>query len=316
MEYRKLANGDKMPMIGLGTWEAKPNEVYDAIRHAITEGYRHIDCALIYQNEETIGKALKDALEEGDVDREDLWITSKLWNNAHKPADIAPAIKKTLDDLNLNYLDLYLMHWPVASKNDIIFPKKGEDFISLDEIPLSETWEGMQSLKEKGLAKHLGVCNFSQKKLEGLIENTGITPAVNQVELHPYLQQNDLVEYAEENDIIITAYSPLGRGSVPKDSETDYPVLIENDTIIEIAKELDASPAQVLIRWAIERNTIAIPKSTTPKHITSNLAAANIKLTDEQMNKIAELDRHHRYVDGSFWTVDGSPYTMENLWDE
>ncbi|SRR6056297_47972 len=316
MEYRKLANGDKMPMIGLGTWEAKPNEVYDAVRHAIAEDYRHIDCALIYQNEETVGKALKDALEEGDVDREDLWITSKLWNNAHKPADIAPAIKKTLDDLNLNYLDLYLMHWPVACKNDIIFPKKGEDFISLDEIPLSETWEGMQSFKEKGLAKHLGVCNFSQKKLENLIENTGITPEVNQVELHPYLQQNDLVEYAAQNDIIITAYSPLGRGSVPKDSETDHPVLIENDTIIEIAKELDASPAQVLIRWAIERNTIAIPKSTTPKHITSNLDAAHIKLTGEQMNRIAELDRHHRYVDGSFWTVDGSPYTMENLWDE
>ena len=305
-----------MPMLGLGTWKSAPGEVYDAVKEALRIGYRHIDCAPIYGNEPEVGKALSDAFEAGVADREDVWVTSKLWNDAHKPADVQPALEKTLDDLQLETLDLFLIHWPVAQKNGVHMPASPDDFYSLEEVPLTETWAAMEDLVDAGLTRHIGVSNFSMAKLQTVMEKATITPEMNQVELHPYLQQPDLVAFAQENGVALTAYSPLGSSDRPEAMKADdEPVLMENPTIVEIAERHDASPAQVLIRWAIERGTVVIPKSVTPSHIADNLAAADLSLTDADLEAIAALDRGYRYVDGTLWTMDGSPYTLANLWD-
>jgi len=170
MKYLSFSNGDQMPALGLGTWKAAKGEVYAAVRSAIELDYRHFDCALLYGNEKEIGQAFSDAIKEGDVKRADLWITSKLWNNSHRRDYILPAIQTSLADLQLDYLDLYLIHWPVALKRKVTFPKSGEEMLSLDEVPLSETWTGMIELKDMDLAHHIGVSNFSTKKITEVAE--------------------------------------------------------------------------------------------------------------------------------------------------
>lgn len=315
MLYKTFSNKDRIPAIGLGTWQSENKEVNNAVRYAIDIGYRHIDCAFIYGNEIPIGQAIKESLKSEELSREELWITSKLWNNSHKPEDVIPAIKKSIKDLRVDYLDLYLIHWPVVQKSDVINARNGSDFLPLNDVQIEETWEAMQELKQEGLAKHVGVCNFSIDKLKNFKKSGLPTPEVNQIELHPYLRQEDMLQYAQENQIVITAYSPLGRGLIYQ-GKTDFPTLLEHEIIKSIAEELQVSPAQVLIRWALERGTAVIPKSVNPKHIKSNLATLNFRLTDEHLQLINQLDRHYRYIDGTFWTGEGSPYTLERLWEE
>ena len=204
MNYLTFENGDKMPALGLGTWKSAKGEVYTAVKTAIEIGYRHFDCALVYGNEQEIGQAFADAMNEGTVKREDLWITSKLWNNSHEKQHILPSINTTLKDLQLDYLDLYLIHWPVALKREVAYPQTGEDMLSLTDVPLSETWAEMIVLKEMGLTRHIGVSNFSIKKLEEVTATTGVRPEVNQLELHPFLQQWPMVDYCREHGIVLT----------------------------------------------------------------------------------------------------------------
>lgn len=317
MKSLKFSNGDTMPILGLGTWKSQPGEVYKAVRSAINIGYRHFDCAFIYMNEKEIGKAFKDAFETGDVNRKNLWITSKLWNNEHRKEVVVPALQKRLDDLGLGYLDLYLMHWPVANKDDVIFPKSGDDFLSLEEAPLSETWLGLEDCLEKGMTRHIGVSNFSIKKLKHLSTNCKVKPEVNQIELHPLLHQNDMLEYCKAEGIHLTAYSPLGsRDRTPEMKAANEPDMFENPMVAALAEKYACTPAQLLLAWAVNRGTSVIPKSTNADRLKLNLEAAEIDISDADMTQMKALDKHFRYVTGRFFEISGSPYTVENLWDE
>jgi len=319
MQKITLNNQQVIPQLGLGTWQAPNKEVYNAVREAINIGYRHIDCAAIYKNEEMVGKAIHDAIKAGEIQREDLWITSKLWNCDHDPKDVLPGIERTLKALQLDYLDLYLMHWPVAQKHSVGYgiPDTADGFIPLSEMPVLDTWHAMEDLHAKGLSNTLGVSNFSIKKLEALYPKANIKPAVNQVECHPYLAQQDLKAVCENLNMFITAYSPLGSNMTPEaNRNAPKTSLIKNPIIEKIAQSHDATPAQVLIAWQLARDVIVIPKSVNPTRLKENFESLNLKLTPNDMDALNDLDQHYRFVKGEIFTIDGSPYTQASLWDE
>ena len=315
MRTLTFKNNDKMPSLGLGTWLSEPGEVYNAVKTAIKEGYRHIDCASIYGNEKEVGRALNECFADGTVKRDEMWITSKLWCNAHSKEDVLPAIKQSLKDLQLDYLDLYLIHWPVALKKDSMFPQSIKDLVSLNEIPLTETWVGMEGAKNEELTRHIGVSNFGKKNLNDLISNSKIKPEMNQVECHPYFQQEDLFAFCKQHKIHITAYSPLGSFGRPVIFKAaNEPRLLDDAAITKIASSNDVTPAQVLISWALHRGMSVIPKSVNPKRILENLQAEQLILSKQDMSTIADLERKYRYVTGQFWVLDGGPYSLEDVW--
>jgi len=316
MKSFKFRNGDTVEAIGLGTWKSDPGKVGAAVESALKTGYRHIDCAAVYGNEAEVGNALAETFSTTDINRENVHITSKLWNTAHRKQDVIPALKKSLNDLKLDYLDLYLMHWPVAFQPGLEgFPQGEEDYLSLDEVPIIETWEAMLEAKQQGLIRHAGVSNFSIEKLEDLKSKTDDFPEMNQVELHPYLQQQELVDYGKANDMLITAYSPLGSSDRPEMMKSDdEPALLDNDVIGSIAEKHDATPAQVLIKWAVGRDTIVIPKSTNEGRIAENLKSAEIDLDSEDHEKIKELNIPYRYLDGEMFETENGMYS--NVFDD
>ena len=217
----------------------------------------------------------------------------------------------------MDYLDLYLIHWPVALKPGVGFPGSAEDFMSLEEIPISLTWQAMEACANDGLSKHIGVSNFSIKKIKDLLSGCDIRPEVNQIELQPFLAQNDMLEYCNGENIVLTAYSPLGSTDRPAQFKAaDEPSLLHNPIILEIAESHGFSAAQVLIRWAIQRGTSVIPKSVNPVRLKQNYDAAAIELSDEDMKKIASMDRRERIIKGGFWHAPDLGYTLESLWDE
>ncbi len=290
MKYVTLNTDYKMPVIGLGTWKSAEEKIYQAVRWAIKAGYQHVDCAAVYGNEETVGQALHDAVAEGDIERKNLFVTSKLWNTAHKPADVRPALEQSLKDLQTDYLDLYLIHWPIAED-----PLSGE---ALD-IPQEETWAEMEKAQKDGLVRSIGVSNFTQTKLKDLMDKAEIMPAVNQVEIHPYLAQNDLVEFCRENQIVVTAYAPLGSGDRPDTmKEAGEPSLLADQVVAEIAKKNSATPAQVLIAWGLTRGLVEIPKSVQFDRIEENLGALNVTLDDDDMKRLNAIDETFRFVTG------------------
>lgn len=315
MKKLKFKNGDEVHAIGLGTWKARGNDLKNAVKNAIYAGYRHIDTATNYGNEEIIGEALAEIFAEGSIFREDIFITSKLWNDAHGEGQVIPALEDSLKRLQLDYLDLYLIHWPVVFRNGVNVPKTLEDYISLDEVPIIDTWKQMEQAKKNELTKHIGVSNFSIKKLKDLISKVEIKPEMNQVEMHPLLQQKQLLDFCKKEEILMTAYSPLGSGDrssrLKAESEPD---LMEIPEIMEIAKKHNALPSQILIAWHTERGCAVIPKSTTKDHIISNFQSAGIELTSEDMDKIGKLDRHFRFITGKFFEEPSKGYV--NLYDE
>ena len=308
-------NNDEMPSLGLGTWKSEPGEVYAAVKTAIEEGYRHIDCAPVYANEKEVGQAIADCMAEDTVSRDELWITSKLWNNAHAKADVVPALKQTLRDLQLDYLDLYLIHWAVASKKEVIFPQTATDLVSLNDIPLTETWKGMEEAVQAGLTKHIGVSNFGMENINKILANSSIKPEMNQVECHPYHPQNELFTFCREHGIHLTAYSPLGSFDRPDVFKAENePNILKDSTIGAIARSNNVSAAQILISWALHRGTSVIPKSVNANRIAENLQAELVILSEDDMSAINHIGKDYQYVNGQFWVLEGGPYSLEDVW--
>jgi len=315
MKTLKFDNGDTMDAIGLGTWKSRGEDLKQAVIDALHAGYRHIDTATNYGNEDVIGEALAEVFSEGKISREDLFITSKLWNDSHGKGEVIPALKDSLKKLGLDYLDLYLIHWPVAFRHGVNFPQKPDDYLSLEEAPIIDTWKQMEEAKTKGLAKHIGVSNFSVKKLKDLISKAAIKPEMNQVELHPLLPQKSLLEYCKNEEIHLTAYSPLGsRDRSDSMKANDEPNMFEIEIFKEIAKKHNVSVPQILIAWHAHRGCAVIPKSTTKKHISANLEAAKISLSDADMEKIDQVGISYRYINGKFFEEPSRGYI--NLYDE
>ncbi len=317
---RVLHTGASMPAIGLGTFgsdHASHAEVAAAVRGAAEVGYRHFDCAAVYRNEHLIGQALQDVMESG-IKREELWITSKLWNDKHAEADVIPAFQQSLADLQLDYLDLYLIHWPfpnthapgvdVSSRDSGAQPYIHENYM--------RTWRQLEKLVESGLVRHIGTSNMTIPKLKLLLRDAAVKPAVNEMEMHPHFQQSELFRFVRDQGMQAVAYSPLGSPNRPERDRTPEDTVDIEDPVIEaIAHRLGVHPAAVCIRWLVQLGATPIPMSTKRKNYLTNLqAAASLTLTADDMQAIGTIDKKCRLIKGQvfLWKPGQS---WEDLWD-
>ncbi|GAQ83280.1 alcohol dehydrogenase (NADP+) [Klebsormidium nitens] len=310
-----LNTGASIPAVGLGTWKSEPGKVGESVTAALEAGYRHIDCAAVYGNEKEVGEALAAAFKKGTVNRHEIWVTSKLWSTEQGPGRVEPALKKTLGDLQLEYLDLYLIHIPVRLAPDSPFPAKPEH---AQEFDIDMTWKQMEEVLKKGMTKAIGVSNMTQKKLNDVLSLKRTVPAVNQVELHPLWPQDDLLNLCKSKGIHVTAYSPLGSADRPRaNGVPEPPVLLDTDVVKKVAEKTKKSPGQVVLRWGIQRGTSVLPKSTNPDRIKQNLDVLDWELSDEDMKALSGIEPKVRILDfKGMWAGEGCAVeTVHKFWD-
>ena len=304
MSAHLFPDGSSFPSPGLGTWKIPEDLTPKIVHEAIEIGYRHLDCACDYGNETFVGQGIKSALDAGLCSREDLWVTSKLWNTYHEPQHVRAACEKSLADLGLDYLDLYLVHFPIALEYvpfDEMYPPgwtAGKDAMSPIKVPYAATWKAMEELVDAGLVKRIGVCNLTTSSLRDVLSYARIKPTVHQIELHPYLTQNAMVRYCQEEDIAVTAFSPFGADSyLPLDMAGEDERVLTNPVLLKIAEAHGRTPAQVALRWAMQRGTIPIPKTQSSQHLRENLDLFEFTLSEEELTAITALDQHRRFND-------------------
>mmetsp|Transcript_21207 Transcript_21207/g.63526 ORF Transcript_21207/g.63526 Transcript_21207/m.63526 type:complete len:522 (-) Transcript_21207:302-1867(-) len=308
MPVAKLNSGYSMPLVGLGTWKSERGEVKSAVEAAIRMGYRHIDCASVYQNEGEVGEALDVIQKEGIVPRDDLFITSKLWNTEHLPSRVIEACRRSLKALQLDYLDLYLVHWPASGPPEPGLVHK-----------YTATWSAMEELVSSGLVRSIGVSNLSVVKLDALFQECAIRPAVNQVEAHPYWRNDHLRAFCAARDVHMTAYSPLGSpdSAAMLGRSADLKGPMHDPVVTAVAERVGRSPAQVLLRWGVQRGTSVLPKSVHEERLASNLDIVGWELPEDCFHELSCLPTQMRMVPGTFLLQPNGPYrTLGELWDE
>ena len=306
---------NSMPVVGLGLWKIDPANVAQAVYDAIKAGYRHLDSAADYGNEAEVGEGIKRAIDDGLCTREELWVTSKLWNTFHREEHVAAACRKSLDDVGLDYFDLYLVHFPIALKyvdfadryppEWLFDPSAEAPTMQRDLVPLSETWSAMERLVDDGLARHIGVCNYNTSLLHDLMSYARIKPAMLQIESHPYLTQEALIRTAQEYGMAVTAFSPLGASSyLELEMASQEETVLTERVVAEIAERHDVSAAQVVLRWGLQRGTSVIPKTTKPERLSENLALAGFELSQDEMAAISGLNKNRRFNDPGVFCAD------------
>lgn len=307
-----LSSGDRMPSVGLGTWKIGKDVTADVCYNAIKNGYRLIDEACDYGNEVEAGEGINRAISEGLVKRDDLFVTSKLWNTYHRKEHVKAACLKTLADLKLDYLDLYLIHFPISLKfvpfekryppEWIYDPESRDARMVEDLVPMRETWEAMQELVEEGLVRNIGLCNVGVSMLRDILSYATIKPAVLQVEMHPYNSQEMLLKFCRKNGISVTAFSNLGASSYFELGMATKPEsCLEEACIVEMGKKYGKTPAQIVLRWAVQRGTAIVPKSSKTARLVENISLFEFNISADDMDTISTLNKNKRFNDpGNF----------------